>query len=73
MMIPIPGHESCIDSTGALNLSSLPRSMVVMGGGVIGLELACAFAAYGTEITVVEMMPDVLDRIDNIVNKKNKE
>ena len=62
MMIPIPGHEYCIDSTGALNLSSLPRSMVVMGGGVIGLELACAFAAYGTEVTVVEMMPELMPR-----------
>ncbi len=60
MMIPVPGHEYCIDSTGALNLPSLPRSMVVMGGGVIGLELACAFAAYGTEITVVEMMPALM-------------
>lgn len=62
MMIPIPGHEYCIDSTGALNLTSLPRSMVVMGGGVIGLELACAFAAYGTEVTVVEMLPQLLPR-----------
>ena len=62
MMIPIPGHEYCIDSTGALNLSSLPRSMVVMGGGVIGLELACAFAAFGTKITVVEMLPELLPR-----------
>lgn len=60
MMIPIPGHEYCIDSTGALNLPSLPRSMVVMGGGVIGLELACAFAAYGTDITVIEMMPELM-------------
>lgn len=62
MMIPVPGYELCIDSTGALNLPSLPRSMVVMGGGVIGLELACAFAAYGTEITVVEMMPELMPR-----------
>lgn len=62
MMIPIPGHELCIDSTGALNLMTLPRSMVVMGGGVIGLELACAFAAYGTEVTVVEMMPELMPR-----------
>lgn len=60
MMIPVPGHEYCIDSTGALNLPNLPRSMVVMGGGVIGLELACAFAAYGTEVTVVEMMPELM-------------
>lgn len=62
MMIPIPGHEHCIDSTGALNLTRLPHSMVVMGGGVIGLELACAFAAYGTEVTVVEMLPQLLPR-----------
>ena len=62
MMIPIPGHEYCIDSTGALNLTRLPHSMVVMGGGVIGLELACAFAAYGTEVTVVEMLPQLLPR-----------
>ena len=62
MMIPVPGHEYCIDSTGALSLPSLPRSMVVMGGGVIGLELACAFAAYGTEVTVVEMMPELMPR-----------
>lgn len=60
MMIPVPGHEYCIDSTGALALTELPASMVVMGGGVIGLELACAFAAYGTEITVVEMMPELM-------------
>ena len=62
MMIPIEGHELCIDSTGALNLTRLPKSMVVMGGGVIGLELACAFATYGTEVTVVEMLPKLLPR-----------
>lgn len=62
MMIPIPGAEYCIDSTGALDLPDLPDRMVVMGGGVIGLELACAFAAYGTEVTVVEMLPQLLPR-----------
>lgn len=62
MMIPIPGSEYCIDSTGALNLTELPEKMVVMGGGVIGLELACAFASYGTEVTVVEMLPQLLPR-----------
>ncbi|HJB12898.1 MAG TPA: FAD-dependent oxidoreductase, partial [Candidatus Oscillibacter excrementigallinarum] len=53
---PIPGlkeNPSCIDSTGALSLEKLPKSMVVIGGGVIGLELACAYAAFGTKITVV--------------------
>lgn len=62
MMLPIPGRELCIDSTGALNLRNLPRSMAVMGGGVIGLELACAFAAYGTEVTIVELMPELMPR-----------
>ena len=62
MTIPIPGHEYTIDSTGALNLEHLPGRMVVMGGGVIGLELACAFASYGTEITVIEMLPALLPR-----------
>lgn len=77
MMIPVPGHEYCIDSTGALNLPSLPKSMVVMGGGVIGLELACAFAAYGTEISVVEMMPELMPReqkeaVNIVVNAMKK-
>ena len=62
MTVPFPGHELTIDSTGALNLERLPRRMVVMGGGVIGLELASAFAAYGTEITVIEMLPALLPR-----------
>ena len=58
--VPIPGHELTIDSTGALKLERLPRRMAVMGGGVIGLELASAFAAYGTEVTVIEMLPALL-------------
>lgn len=62
MLLPVPGLEHCIDSTGALSLTSLPRSMVVIGGGVIGLELACAFAAYGTEVSVVELMPTLMPR-----------
>lgn len=62
MMIPLPGHELCIDSTAALDLQALPRSMVIMGGGVIGLELACAFAAYGTEVSIVELMPELMPR-----------
>lgn len=62
MMIPMPGCEFCLDSTGLLGLSSLPRSLVVIGGGVIGLELASAFAAYGTEVAVIEMLPTLMPR-----------
>lgn len=61
-MLPLPGAEYCIDSTGALSLPELPDSMVVIGGGVIGLELACAFHSYGTEVTVIEMLPNLMPR-----------
>ena len=65
---PIPGikeNPNCIDSTGALSLETLPKSMVVIGGGVIGLELACAYAAFGTKITVVEAMDHMLPMLDS--------
>ncbi len=64
---PIPGikeNPNCIDSTGALSLEKLPKSMVVIGGGVIGLEIACAYAAFGTKITVVEAMDHMLPMLD---------
>jgi len=67
VMPPIPGLEgnpNCIDSTGALTLADLPASMVIIGGGVIGVELACAYAAFGTRVTVVEMMPRILPLMD---------
>lgn len=64
---PIPGlkeNPNCIDSTGALSLEKLPKIMVVIGGGVIGLELACAYAAFGTKITVVEALDHMLPMLD---------
>ena len=60
VMIHVPGWEHCIDSTGALELTALPKSMVVVGGGVIGLEMATAFSSYGAEVTVLEMMESLL-------------
>lgn len=69
---PIPGikeNPNCIDSTGALSLDKLPKSMVVIGGGVIGLEIACAYAAFGTKITVVEAMDHMLPMLDGDLTK----
>ena len=69
---PIPGlkeNPNCIDSTGALSLEKLPKSMVVIGGGVIGLELACAYAAFGTKITVVEALDHMLPMLDGDLTK----
>ena len=69
---PIPGlkeNPNCIDSTGALSLEKLPQTMVVIGGGVIGLELACAYAAFGTKITVVEALDHMLPMLDGDLTK----
>lgn len=56
----IPGIELCLDSTGVLNLEKVPHKFVVIGGGVVGLELASAFASFGSEVTIVEMLPAIL-------------
>jgi dihydrolipoamide dehydrogenase len=50
-----PNSPRIIDSTGALALENIPRSMLVIGGGIIGLEMATVYQALGTEITVVEL------------------
>jgi len=55
-MIPnLPDSPAIMDSTDALELKSIPRSMLVIGGGYIGLELGSVYAALGTQITVAEM------------------
>jgi dihydrolipoamide dehydrogenase len=53
-----------IDSTGALALDTLPGSMLVIGGGYIGLELGQVYAALGTRVTLVEMMPQLIPDAD---------
>ncbi|MGC1650807.1 MAG: dihydrolipoyl dehydrogenase [Candidatus Sulfotelmatobacter sp.] len=53
-----------MDSTGALNLQDLPGTLLVVGGGYIGLELGSVYAALGTRVTVVEMLPGLLPGAD---------
>jgi dihydrolipoamide dehydrogenase len=53
-----------MDSTGALNLEDIPGSLLVVGGGYIGLELGTVYAALGTRVTVVEMLPGLLPGAD---------
>jgi dihydrolipoamide dehydrogenase len=53
-----------MDSTGALNLDDIPGSLLVVGGGYIGLELGSVYAALGTRVTVVEMLPGLLPGAD---------
>ncbi len=64
---PIPGvkeNASCVDSTGALSFETLPESLLVIGGGVIGIELATAYSKFGTAVTVVEAAPKLLPMMD---------
>ncbi|MCB9673878.1 MAG: dihydrolipoyl dehydrogenase [Alphaproteobacteria bacterium] len=71
--IQIPGFEYAdapvIDSTGALALTEIPKRMVVIGGGYIGLEMTGVYAKLGCEVTVVEMLDDVLWGFDPDVVK----
>jgi dihydrolipoamide dehydrogenase len=53
-----------MDSTGALDLKDVPKSLLVIGGGYIGLELGTVYAALGTKVSVVEMMPGLLPGAD---------
>ena len=72
MKIPIPGleNEGVIDSDGALSLSELPTRMIIIGGGVIGIEFAGIFKAMGVEVTVVEMLPRILLPIDEEISNR---
>ena len=58
---PIKGAdlEGVLDSTKALSLEKLPEEIVIVGGGVIGIEFANVFNAFGTKVTIIEMMPKI--------------
>jgi dihydrolipoamide dehydrogenase len=53
-----------IDSTGALELESLPKRLLVIGGGIIGLEMACVYHALGVEVSVVELTRQLMPGCD---------
>lgn len=58
-----------IDSTGALELRQIPKRMLVIGGGIIGLEMACVYDALGSRVTVVEFMDGLIPAADRDVVK----
>lgn len=68
-MPSIPGVdlEGVIDSSGALSLEKLPKRMIIVGGGVIGSEFAYLFNSLGVEVTMIEMLPNILPPIDRQV------
>lgn len=72
MRLPIPGidSEGVITSDEALSLSELPSKIIIIGGGVVGIEFAGIFKALGVEVTVVEMLPRILLPIDEEIARK---
>jgi dihydrolipoamide dehydrogenase len=71
---PLPGveidHKQILDSTSALELDRVPETMVVIGGGVIGLELGSVWRRLGAKVTVVEFLDQILPGMDGEVRKE---
>lgn len=79
MMLPgLPDDQRIVDSTGALEISPLPKRLLVVGGGIIGLEMACVYRALGVDVSVVELTdslmpgtdPDLIRPFMKIVRKR---
>src|SRR5215218_5674561 len=63
---PIDGLDSprCVDSEGLLVQTEVPRRLVVLGGGIIGCEFASIFRRFGSEVTIIEMLPQLIPQED---------
>ena len=72
-VMPLPGVEidekQIVSSTGALALTKVPKHMVVVGGGVIGLELGSVWRRLGAKVTVVEFLDRILPEMDGEISK----
>lgn len=70
-LLPIPGldHPEVLTSDGILELKEIPGHLAIMGGGVIGCEIATAFRAFGSEVTVVELMDRLVPVLDREVSQ----
>ncbi|MCX6936221.1 MAG: dihydrolipoyl dehydrogenase, partial [Verrucomicrobia bacterium] len=66
----LPKHERIVESRGFLDLDKLPASMIVLGGGFIGCELACLAAVLGVKVTIVELLEDILLLLDPDVRRE---
>jgi len=64
MLPDLPDDPRIVDSTGALEVHPLPKSLLVVGGGIIGLEMACVYAALGVKVSVVELMDSLMPGTD---------
>jgi dihydrolipoamide dehydrogenase len=69
---PIEGLDSprCVDSTGLLSQAEVPRRLVILGGGIIGCEFASIFSRFGSEVTIIEMLPKLIPAEDDDAAKE---
>src|ERR671929_923628 len=69
---PIDGLDSprCVDSTGLLAQTDVPRRLVVLGGGIIGCEFASILRRFGSEVTIIEMLPRLIPQEDEDAAKE---
>ena len=70
--LPIKGKEDprVVDSTGLLNLDTLPKRLAIIGAGVIGMEFASVFRRFGSEVTVIEYLKECLPALDSDIAKR---
>jgi dihydrolipoyl dehydrogenase len=71
LLPPFPGIDgnNVINSDTCWHLPNLPESIICVGGGVIGVELACMFNALGSKVTIVEMLPNILAPVDDEIRR----
>jgi dihydrolipoamide dehydrogenase len=72
LLPPIDGFDlpGATDSDGLLEIADLPESLAIIGGGVVGMEFAGIFQAFGCQVTVVEMLPNILGRMDKDITAR---
>ena len=66
----LPRHERVVESRAFLDLKSAPARVLVLGGGVIGCEFACMLAQLGVQVTIVELLEDILAFLDDDVRRE---
>ena len=73
-LIPIPGldNEGVLTSDDLFNLEKVPKSLAIIGGGVIGVEFASIFSALGTKVTILEALPSILANMDKDISQNLK-
>ena len=71
-LIPVSGLDDprVVDSTGVLNLDTLPKRLCIIGAGVIGMEFASVFSRFGSEVTVIEFLKECLPALDSDIAKR---